>query len=175
MRNERLIRRKLEVDLETKYGDFEVIAYEQITTGDLHLAIKKGVWSKDEPVLVRVQSGSETSEIFGTMFEDYGEILQSAIAKIAEEEKGVLLYMRHVEKDSSESLLKHLGEYKKSKEEGTPAPKEMRDDMLQRDFGVGAQILHDLGISKMRILTNNPKKRIGLTGYGLEIVENVEF
>lgn len=177
MRNERLIKKELELEMDTPHGLFKITAYEQITTGDIHLAVTKGDWTTADPVLVRVQSGSEMAEIFGTMFEDYGDILKQAISAIGAEEKGVLLYMRHVEKDSSVSLLKHLRNYKHQKENGheQPSIKDQREEMLQRDFGVGAQILRDLGVGKMRLLTNSPKKRIGLLGYGLEIVENVSF
>ena len=175
MRTERLVKKVLDLSMDTPYGLFDIVAFEQITTGDIHLAIKKGEWGKDEPVLVRVHSATESGEIFGTMFDDYGEVLKSAISKIGNEGKGLLLYMRHVEKDSSESLLKRLQEYKKHQEQGTPTPKEIREDMFQRDFGVGAQILRELGVGKLRLLTNSPKKRIGLVGYGLEIVENIGF
>lgn len=177
MRNERLIKKELELEMDTPHGPFKITAYEQITTGDIHLAITKGSWTTEDPVLVRVQSGSEMAEIFGTMFEDYGDILKQAISAIGSEEQGVLLYMRHAEKDSSDSLLNHLRNYKHQKQIGNDKPsiKEQREEMLQRDFGVGAQILRDLGVGRMRLLTNSPKKRIGLLGYGLEVVENVNF
>jgi 3,4-dihydroxy 2-butanone 4-phosphate synthase/GTP cyclohydrolase II len=176
MRNERLIKKELELEMDTPHGPFKITAYEQITTGDIHLAISKGTWSTGDPVLVRVQSGSEMAEIFGTMFEDYGDVLKHAISAIGAEEQGVLLYMRHVEKDSSASLLNHLRNYQQQKEHGSSSSyKDQREEMLQRDFGVGAQILRDLGVGKMKLLTNSPKKRIGLLGYGLEIVENVSF
>lgn len=171
MRNERLIKKELEVEMDTEFGPFRVLAFEQITTGDIHLAIAKGDWEADDPVLVRVQSASEMLEIFGTMFEDYGDTLQSAIKRIAAEDQGILLYMRHNEKDSRASLINGLRAF----QEETNSSKRNGEDMLQRDFGVGAQILRDLGVGKIRLLTNNPKKRIGLVGYGLEIVENVSF
>jgi 3,4-dihydroxy 2-butanone 4-phosphate synthase/GTP cyclohydrolase II len=170
MRNERLIKKEMDIDMNTEFGDFRVIAFEQITTGDIHLAIMKGEWEPDEPVLVRVQSASEMLEIFGTMFEDYGDTLKNAIKRIAQEEKGIMLYMRHNEKDSCASLLNDMQALKVGDENSV-----QRDEQLQRDFGVGAQILRDLGVGKLRLLTNNPKKRIGLVGYGLEIVENVSF
>ena len=170
MRNERLIKKEMDIDMNTEFGDFRVIAFEQITTGDIHLAIMKGEWEPDEPVLVRVQSASEMLEIFGTMFEDYGDTLKNAIKRIAHEEKGIMLYMRHNEKDSCTSLLNDMQALKVGDENSV-----QRDEQLQRDFGVGAQILRDLGVGKLRLLTNNPKKRIGLVGYGLEIVENVSF
>jgi 3,4-dihydroxy 2-butanone 4-phosphate synthase/GTP cyclohydrolase II len=171
MRNERLIRKNMEVEMDTEFGPFRVTAFEQITTGDIHLAITKGNWEADDPVLVRVQSASEMLEIFGTMFDNYGETLQNAVKRIAKEGQGVLLYMRHNEKDSAAGLLNGLRTF----QEGTSQSRRNGEDMLQRDFGVGAQILRDLGVGKMRLLTNNPKKRIGLVGYGLEIVENVSF
>ncbi len=164
MRNERLIKREMSVDINTTYGQFEVIAYRQITTGDIHLAIKKGTWQSNEPVLVRVHSATETGEVLGAIFENYGLQLQKAIELISREEKGVLLYMRHGEK--SDMLLQQLQHF--AKPEGKP-------ESEQRDFGVGAQILRDLDICKIRLITNNPKRRIGLTGYGLEIVENIEL
>lgn len=171
MRNERLIKKEMEVEMDTEFGPFRVIAFEQITTGDVHLAITKGSWEADDPVLVRVQSASEMLEIFGTMFENYGDTLQNAVKRIAKEEQGILLYMRHNEKDSAAGLLNGLRAFKDEASQS----KRNGEDMLQRDFGVGAQILRDLGIGKMRLLTNNPKKRIGLVGYGLEVVENVSF
>jgi len=171
MRNERLIKKEMEVEMDTEFGPFRVIAFEQITTGDIHLAITKGSWEADDPVLVRVQSASEMLEIFGTMFENYGDTLQNAVKRIAKEEQGILLYMRHNEKDSAAGLINGLRAFKDEASQS----KRNGEDMLQRDFGVGAQILRDLGIGKMRLLTNNPKKRIGLVGYGLEIVENVSF
>lgn len=164
MRNERLIKREMSVDIQTAYGDFEVIAYRQITTNDIHLAIKKGQWDCDEPVLVRVHSASETGEVLGAIFENYGIQLQKAIEQISQEGKGVLLYMRHGEK--SDMLLQQLQQF---------AQPDAKPESEQRDFGVGAQILRDLDICKIRLITNNPKRRIGLTGYGLEIVENLEL
>ncbi|MBL7794507.1 MAG: 3,4-dihydroxy-2-butanone-4-phosphate synthase [Saprospiraceae bacterium] len=164
MRNERLIKREMSVNIQSAYGDFEVIAYRQITTNDIHLAIKKGQWDCDEPVLVRVHSASETGEVLGAIFENYGIQLQKAIEQISQEGKGVLLYMRHGEK--SDMLLQQLQQF---------AQPDAKQESEQRDFGVGAQILRDLDICKIRLITNNPKRRIGLTGYGLEIVENLEL
>ncbi len=171
MRNERLIRREKTQRLQTSFGPFDVIAYRQLTSGDIHLAIKRGSWMADEPILVRVHSSTETGEILGTLFEDYGAQLQRAIDMIAREDKGVLLYMRHTE--NRDAILNRLSQYAEEADgkNANPAP----GDMTQRDFGVGAQILRDMGISKIRLITNNPKRRIGLIGYGLEIVENVSL
>jgi 3,4-dihydroxy 2-butanone 4-phosphate synthase/GTP cyclohydrolase II len=167
MRNERIIKRELSVEMETENGPFEVIGFTQLTNGDTHLAIKKGDWKPDEPVLVRVHSSTETGDIFGSIFENYGVQLQKSMKIIADEGKGVLIYMRHSEKDTS--LLERLKSYHNKSEklgEGTQSAE-------QRDYGIGAQILRDLGVTKIRLITNNPKRRIGLIGYGLEIIENI--
>ncbi len=171
MRTERLISREISVTLPTRLGEFEVIAYRQLTTGDTHLAIKKGEWKENEPVLVRVHSSTETGEVIGSLFEGYGAYLNKAIELIAEEGKGVLLYMRHGEKQGA--LLQRLGNYKKSLDRGETFS--IKNDMEQRDFGVGAQILRDLKVSKMKLLTSQQRRRIGLIGYGLEVVENIQL
>ncbi|MCB0587343.1 MAG: 3,4-dihydroxy-2-butanone-4-phosphate synthase [Phaeodactylibacter sp.] len=171
MRTERIVKKEVSVHLETKYGSFEVIAFRQITTNDIHLAIKCGDWAPEEPVLVRVHSSTETGEILGSLFDDYGVQLQRSIEMISEEGQGLLLYMRHGEK--AETILQRLNAYRKKEENGENVALENKTEMTQRDFGVGAQILRELNICKIRQITNNPKRRIGLIGYGLEIVENV--
>ena len=171
MRTERIVRREVSVNLETKYGNFEVIAFRQITTNDIHLAIKCGDWRPEEPVLVRVHSSTETGDILGTLFDGYGVQLQQSIEMISEEGKGLLLYMRHGEK--ADTILHRLESYRRKEEQGENVALEKKGEMTQRDFGVGAQILRDLNICKIRQITNNPKRRIGLIGYGLEIVENL--
>ncbi|MCB0553716.1 MAG: 3,4-dihydroxy-2-butanone-4-phosphate synthase [Phaeodactylibacter sp.] len=173
MQTERLIKREMSVKLETRYGVFEVTAYRQITTDDLHLAIKCGQWEPDEPVLVRVHSSTETGEILGSLFDDYGVKLQRSMEIISQEGKGVLLHMRHGEK--SDAILHRLHACLQKQVDGQPVVYDIRADMDQRDYGVGAQILRDLGISRIRLITNTPRRRIGLVGYGLEIVENVPF
>lgn len=169
MQTERIVKRELVVNMQTKYGPFEVTAFRQLTSGDLHLAIKKGTWGPDEPVLVRVHSSTETGEIIGSLFDDYGVQLQQSLEMIAKEGKGALLYMRHTE--NTDALLHKLQSYQKEQDNG--AIPEVKTDMTQRDYGVGAQILRDIGVAKIRLITNHPKRRIGLIGYGLEIVENV--
>jgi len=169
MRTERLIKRETEVTVTTKYGAFDLVAYRQLTSGDLHLAIKRGSWQPDEPVLVRVHSSTETGEVLGSLFKDYGVQLQRSIEMIDEEGRGLILYMRHME--DPDSLLGLLNNYRQKAEENREF--ELKSEMTQRDYGVGAQILRDLGVSKIRLITNRPKRRIGLIGYGLEIVENV--
>jgi 3,4-dihydroxy 2-butanone 4-phosphate synthase/GTP cyclohydrolase II len=174
MRKERIISRKASVKLDTRHGPFEVIAFTQITTGDTHLAIKRGHWAPGEPVMVRVHSSTDTGEIFGSLFDNFGLKIQRSIEMIAQEGKGLLLYMRHSEKRGA--LLQQLEDFEKLQKEGeTVAMENNKSEMDQRDFGVGAQILRDMGITKMRLLTNNPKRRIGLIGYGLEVVENISF
>ena len=170
MRTERLIKEEVSVNLTTKYGDFEVIAYRQLTTDDIHLAIKKGNWEPDEPVLVRVHSSTETGDVLGSLFDDYGSCLQRSVEMIAEAGKGLVLFMRHGEKaDSILQKLKSL-ETKDGKSAETP-----KIETQQRDFGVGAQILRDQNIRKIKLLSRNTKRRIGLSGYGLEIVERVQL
>jgi len=173
MQRERIVEKELSVEMPTKYGTFNVIGYRQITTGDLHLAITKGTWEEDEPVLVRAHSATEVGEVFGTIFEDYGVLLQKAIELISKSEKGVLLYLRHGEKGDEQSLLNTLKKYRAQQDVGEDI--QIKQDMAQRDYGVGAQILRDLGITKMRLITNTPRKRVGIEGYGLEIVENVAY
>lgn len=167
MRNERIVKRELSVNMPTPFGEFEVIAFTQLTNGDTHLAIKKGAWEPNEPVLVRVHSNTDVGDVLGNLFEDSGKQLQRSLEMIAQEGKGVLLYMRHSEKGFS--IVERLKAYKKEQENHTT----FRHEMDQRDFGTGAQILRDLGISKIRLITKNPRKRVGLIGYGLEILENV--
>ncbi len=173
MRTERIVRREVSVNLDTRYGIFEVTAYRQITTNDIHLAIRCGQWAPEEPVLVRVHSSTETGEILGSLFDDYGVKLKKAMEMISGEGKGVLLYMRHGEK--ADAILHRLQACLQKQEEGGPAVYEQRADAEQRDYGVGAQILRDLGVARIRLLTNTPRRRVGLMGYGLEIVENVPF
>ena len=173
MRNERIIKREISVNLDTKYGKFEVFAYRQLTSNDIHLAVKCGQWEADEPVLVRVHSSTETSEILDSLFNDQGIELQRAIEMIGQEEKGVVLYMRHGEK--SDAIVHRLQTCLQRQAQGETNLLDRRADMDQRDYGVGAQILRDLGISKIKLLTNTARRRVGLIGYGLEIVENVSF
>ena len=169
MRTERIIQKEISTVVESMYGDFEVIAYKQITTGDIHLALKKGNWKPDEPVLVRVHSSTETDEIMGFLFKDYSRQFQKIMELMSESESGLFLIMRHSEKkDVILQKLRHLGK------ENAPAP-EVEASNVQRDFGVGAQILRDQGISKIRLITNSNRRRVGLIGYGLEIVENISI
>jgi 3,4-dihydroxy 2-butanone 4-phosphate synthase / GTP cyclohydrolase II len=162
MRTERLIKKEIEVKLSTQYGDFQAIAFSENGSTDVHLALKKGTWNIEEAIPVKVYSDTETGDIFGLLFEGYDKKLQSALDYIGKSEKGVLLCMRHGEK--SKSILQRLQSL------ATERTDAQQRDMQQRDFGVGAQILSELGVKKIKLLSDNPKKRIGLIGYGLEIV-----
>jgi 3,4-dihydroxy 2-butanone 4-phosphate synthase/GTP cyclohydrolase II len=170
---ETIVKREVSVHLPTPFGDFEMIAYTQTTTNQDHLAIVKGTWKKDEPVLVRVHSCCLTGDIFGSLRCDCGPQLHKAMEMIEKEGKGVIVYMN--QEGRGIGLLNKLKAYK-LQEEGKDTVEANLDlglPMDARDYGVGAQILRDLGVSKIRLLTNNPKKRAGLLGYGLEVVENI--
>jgi 3,4-dihydroxy 2-butanone 4-phosphate synthase/GTP cyclohydrolase II len=173
MRTERSVERVVEVNMPTDHGDFHLIAYRQKDTNEEHLALVKGTWEKDEPVLVRMHSSCLTGDIFGSRRCDCGPQLHAAMELVQREGKGVVVYMQ--QEGRGIGLLNKLKAYKL--QEGGADTVEanllLGFDMDPRDYGVGAQILHDLGIRRMRLLTNNPKKRTGLVGYGLEIVENV--
>lgn len=175
IRKESLIQRDVEVDMPTAHGNFKLISYEQINTTDIHLALVKGRWDKDEPVLVRVHSSCVTGDVFGSCRCDCGSQLQAAMEMVEREGKGVVLYMK--QEGRGIGLLNKLRAYKLQEEglDTVEANLKLGFDMDERDYGVGAQIIRDLGISKIRLITNNPKKRVGLIGYGLEIVDNVSI
>ncbi len=173
MQTESLIREEVRVKMPTKHGDFELIAFSQKNTNDLHLALKKGDWEEGEPVLVRVHSSCFTGDILHSLRCDCGEQLQRAMEMVEEQGKGLVLYMK--QEGRGIGLLNKLKAYKLQEEghDTVEANLMLGFDMDQRDYGVGAQILRALKITKMRLMTNNPKKRTGLKGYGLEVVENV--
>lgn len=173
IKNESHVKREIIVDMPTSYGNFEMVAYSQITDGTQHLVIKKGTWDKDEPIMVRVHSSCMTGDIFGSCRCDCGEQLHAALKMIEEEGKGVVLYMN--QEGRGIGLLNKLKAYKLQEQglDTVDANLELGFKMDERDYGIGAQILRDLGVSKMKLISNNPKKRTGLIGYGLEIVENI--
>jgi 3,4-dihydroxy 2-butanone 4-phosphate synthase/GTP cyclohydrolase II len=171
MQKERLIKRELSLEIPTRFGTFEAIIYSQINTGDMHLVLKKGTWTDDEPVLVKTYSSHDTGDMVGLILKGYGTRLEKALDRIAHEGKGVLLCMRHSEK--SHDLVTALKLYRQQLEIGTPLEK--KNEQEQRDFGIGAQIFRDLGITNIRLLSKQPPRRIGLIGYGLQIVETIEF
>jgi 3,4-dihydroxy 2-butanone 4-phosphate synthase/GTP cyclohydrolase II len=173
MEKERLIRREETVKMPTAYGDFTLTAYKQIDTGDLHLALFKGTWEENEPILVRVHSSCVTGDIFGSCRCDCGEQLHVAMEKVEKAGKGVVLYMN--QEGRGIGLVNKLKAYKLQEEglDTVEANLQLGFKMDAREYGVGAQILHDLGVRKIRLMSNNPKKRVGLISYGLEIVEAV--
>src|SRR5579859_139048 len=173
MKNESQIKRHLDVSLPTEYGDFQLVAYEEKATQEIHMALVKGTWEKNEPVLVRVHSSCVTGDIFGSCRCDCGSQLHNAMTMVEKEGKGVVLYMK--QEGRGIGLLNKLKAYKLQEQglDTVEANLQLGFDMDNRDYGIGAQILHDLGICKIRLITNNPKKRVGLMGYGLAIVENI--
>ncbi len=173
LQKETLITEEVRVHLPTKFGDFELVAFRQTNTGENHLALVKGQWEKDEPVLVRVHSSCVTGDILHSLRCDCGDQLESAMKMVEDAGKGVILYMN--QEGRGIGLMNKLKAYK-LQEEGKDTVEAnlalgFKND--QRDYGVGAQILRHLGVSKMKLLSNNPRKRAGMLGYGLEIVENV--
>jgi 3,4-dihydroxy 2-butanone 4-phosphate synthase/GTP cyclohydrolase II len=175
LEKESLIERQVEVKMPTQWGNFNLVAYKQITTGQDHLALVKGEWDADEPILVRVHSSCLTGDIFGSCRCDCGAQLHKAMEMIEEEGKGIIVYMN--QEGRGIGLLNKLQAYK-FQEEGldtVEANIKLGFEMDERDYGVGAQILRDLKVKKMRLISNNPKKRAGLIGYGLEIVDRVSL
>ena len=173
IKKESLISRQVEVDMPTTHGNFKLVAFEQTNSQELHLALVKGTWHKDEPVLVRVHSSCVTGDIFGSCRCDCGSQLHHAMEMVDREGKGVVLYMK--QEGRGIGLLNKLRAYKLQEEgwDTVEANLQLGFDMDERDYGVGAQILRELGVTKIKLITNNPKKRVGLMGYGLEIVDNV--
>jgi len=173
LENDTLITREVEVDLPTQFGDFKLIAYTQKNTGEQHLALVKGEFNADEPVLVRVHSSCMTGDIFGSCRCECGPQLQAAMKSIDEAGKGVIVYMN--QEGRGIGLLNKLKAYKLQEEgfDTVDANVKLGFKMDERDYGVGAQIIRDLGVRKLKLMTNNPTKRAGLIGYGLEIVENI--
>ncbi|MCB0757324.1 MAG: bifunctional 3,4-dihydroxy-2-butanone-4-phosphate synthase/GTP cyclohydrolase II, partial [Flavobacteriales bacterium] len=173
MRTERSVERVVEVNMPTDFGDFRLVAFRQKDSGEEHLALVKGTWEKNEPILVRMHSSCLTGDIFGSRRCDCGPQLHAAMEMVQREGKGVVVYMQ--QEGRGIGLMNKLKAYKLQEEgaDTVEANLMLGFDMDARDYGVGAQILHDLGVRRMRLLTNNPKKRTGLVGYGLEITENV--
>ena len=173
LREESLIKREIGVDMPTEWGHFDLIAYRQINTNELHLALVKGTWEPDEPVLVRVHSSCVTGDIFGSCRCDCGSQLHAAMDLVDKAGKGVVVYMN--QEGRGIGLLNKLKAYKLQEmgRDTVEANLDLGLPMDARDYGVGAQILRDLGVSKIKLISNNPKKRVGLMGYGLEIVDTV--
>ena len=175
LRNESLIEEQIIIDLPTNFGDFKLKAYRQINTGDDHMVLYKGQWQADEPVLVRVHSSCVTGDIFGSCRCDCGLQLHNALRMVEKEGKGAVVYMN--QEGRGIGLINKLKAYKlqESGMDTIEANEHLGFKGDQRDYGVGAQIIRDMGISKLKLITNNPKKRVGLIGYGLEIIENISI
>lgn len=170
---ESLIRQEVTVELPTDWGNFKMTAYTQIDNGATHLAITKGEWEKDEPILVRVHSSCVTGDIFGSCRCDCGPQLHKALEMIEQEGKGIVVYMN--QEGRGIGLINKLRSYNLQDEgfDTVEANIKLGFKGDERDYGVGAQILRSQGVSKMKLMTNNPTKRAGLIGYGLEAVENI--
>jgi 3,4-dihydroxy 2-butanone 4-phosphate synthase / GTP cyclohydrolase II len=173
MEHESLVKEAIRIEMPTIYGDFELHAFRETTTGDTHLAFTKGKWRKEEPVLVRVHSANPLGDIFGSKRSDKTELLHQAMRMVDEAGKGVVLYMDQMSRDFGlVNQLKSL-QLQDQGYEVDEIKKKLGISMDYRDYGVGAQILHALGVRKIRLLTNNPVKRVGLNSFGLEMVEEV--
>ncbi len=173
LKHECLVERGEEVDMPTEYGHFRLIPFRQKSNGLEHVALIKGEWKEDEPILVRVHSSCVTGDIFGSERCDCGEQLHKAMRKVEEESKGVVLYLN--QEGRGIGLMAKIAAYKLQEEgyDTVDANVHLGYDPDERDYGVGAQILSLLGVRKMRLMTNNPVKRVGLEAYGLNITENV--
>ncbi len=173
LEKESLIKREIGVNMPTEWGNFDMVAFRQLDNDQLHLALIKGTWEEDEPVMVRVHSSCVTGDIFGSCRCDCGPQLHAAMEMVEKAGKGVILYMN--QEGRGIGLLNKLKAYKLQEmgRDTVEANLELGFKMDERDYGVGAQILRNLGIKKMKLISNNPKKRAGLIGYGLEIIDSI--
>ncbi len=173
IKTDSLIEEVVRVDMPTRYGDFTLVAFREKLSPNEHLALIKGSWEKEEPVLVRVHSSCFTGDILGSLRCDCGDQLHKAMQMVQAEGKGAILYMN--QEGRGIGLLNKLKAYRLQEQglDTVEANIHLGFQMDQRDYGLGAQILRHLNITKLRLMTNNPKKRVGLVGYGLEIVENI--
>lgn len=173
LQRESLVEKGVEADMPTEYGHFRIIPFRQKSNGLEHVALFVGEWEKDEPVLVRMHSSCVTGDIFGSKRCDCGDQLHKSMELISKEGKGVIVYLN--QEGRGIGLMNKIAAYKLQEEglDTVDANIHLGFDPDERDYGVGAQILRELGVGKIRLLTNNPVKRVGLEGYGLEIVENV--
>jgi 3,4-dihydroxy 2-butanone 4-phosphate synthase / GTP cyclohydrolase II len=173
LEKESLIKREIGVNMPTEWGNFDMVAFRQLDNDQLHLALIKGTWDENEPIMVRVHSSCVTGDIFGSCRCDCGPQLHAAMEMVEKAGKGVILYMN--QEGRGIGLLNKLKAYKLQEmgRDTVEANLELGFKMDERDYGVGAQILRNLGIKKMKLISNNPKKRAGLIGYGLEIIDSI--
>ena len=173
IKTDSLVEEIVRVDMPTKYGHFTLVAFREKNSTNEHLALLKGVWEKDEAIMVRVHSSCFTGDILSSLRCDCGEQLHKAMEMVEAEGKGAILYMN--QEGRGIGLLNKLKAYRLQEEgmDTVEANLHLGFQMDQRDYGIGAQMLRYLGITKLRLMSNNPKKRVGLIGYGLEIVENI--
>lgn len=173
LKTESLVERGVEVKMPTEFGDFRLIPFKQISNGLEHVALIKGEFNAEEPILVRVHSSCMTGDIFGSLRCDCGEQLHKAMRQVEQEGKGVVLYLN--QEGRGIGLMDKIRAYKLQEEglDTVDANLHLCHQADERDYGVGAQILRQIGVHKMRLLTNNPVKRVGLEAYGLEVVENI--
>ncbi len=172
LKNETLIQKEMEMPIASYFGDFRLALYRQTSSGDLHMALIKGDWEEKEEILVRVQSANFMNDIFWVNSQNTAPSrLHSAMQMINKEGKGVVLYVN--QDGSAEGILRQFKHHELALKEDEPF--KMNQRMDSRDYGIGAQILRDLGVHNIKLITNESKKLAGLTGYGLEIVENVPF
>ena len=174
-KTESLVHEVMQMEMPTVYGDFTLYAFQESMTGDIHLALTKGTWNVGEPILTRVHSSDLIGDIFGSRNKQSGDVLHSAMAQVEEEGQGVVLYMNRNQRGS---ILMNQLQTLKEMQEGPLKDSELEMDNSpkksdSRDYGIGAQILQALDVTKLRLLTNNPVKRIGIKSFGLEIVEQV--
>jgi len=175
LQSESLIERGEEVSLPTHFGTFRIIPFRQVSNGVEHIALIKGEWQHDEPVIVRVHSSCMTGDIFGSMRCECGDQLEYAMRRIEEEGKGVIVYM--MQEGRGIGLMNKIAAYKLQEQgfDTVEANMHLGFDADERDYGVGAQILRSLGVTKMRLMTNNPVKRVGLEAYDLDVVETLSI
>lgn len=175
LEKESLIEKQATIKLPTEWGTFDLTAFKQTNTEDIHMALTKGTWKEGDFVMVRVHSSCVTGDIFGSCRCDCGDQLHKAMEMIEKEGKGVIVYMN--QEGRGIGLVNKLKAYNLQEQgmDTVQANLELGFDSDERDYGVGAQILRSLNVEKIRLLSNNPKKRVGLMGYGLEIVENVKI
>ena len=173
LKSESLVEKGEKVNMPTAFGQFKLIPFKQISNGLEHVALIKGEWEKDEPILVRVHSSCITGDIFGSMRCECGEQLHKAMQLIEKEGKGVIVYMN--QEGRGIGLMNKIKAYKLQEEglDTVDANLHLGFNADERDYGVGAQILREVGVSKIKLMSNNPVKRIGLEAYGLSIIENV--